>query len=73
MKESGPAASAELRIGDIIQSVSRKRIQNLDTLERALNAAGPGNCQLRINRAGKEIQARVKLRIRPGDAAGIWE
>lgn len=65
---SGPAASAGIRTGDVIEEINGQAVRSMSDVEPALakNASGPA--RLRIHRAGKsfglELQPRAAISAR---------
>jgi putative serine protease PepD len=61
-----PAASAHLRVGDVITAVGGKTVTTADELRAAINAHSPGDrVSLRYLRSGKSHTVQVKLVSRP--------
>jgi putative serine protease PepD len=66
VRTATPAASAHLRVGDVITAVGGKSVTTADELRAAINAHRPGDrVSLRYLRAGKSHTVQVKLASRP--------
>ena len=50
---SGPAASADIQRGDVIQEVNHKPVRNIDDYRRAAQSAGNDSVLILINRGGQ--------------------
>ncbi len=68
IQEEGPAAGAELQMGDVITAVSETAVGGFDDLVEALAAFAPGDeVELTLERDGEQMTATVTLGAHPDD------
>jgi putative serine protease PepD len=61
-----PAATANLRAGDVVTAIGSTSVSSAEELTRAIDAHKPGETvTVTIRRSGKDITAQVKLGSRP--------
>ncbi len=66
VQPDGPASTAGIREGDLIQSVAGRGVESARDLLRAVSAKAPGSeIEVVFLREGKERRAKVKLGARP--------
>jgi len=65
----GPAASAGLRPGDVIQAIDGRAVSKMEDVQSILSAHEPGqSISLRVLRSGHEKTMTVQLANRPAQA-----
>jgi putative serine protease PepD len=66
VRPGAPAATANLRAGDVITAVGNTSVSSAEELTRAIDAHKPGETvTVKISRGGKTVTARVTLASRP--------